>query len=248
MIATPEHIAGATTHARRGQVHNAFRYNVDYVLIDPDAPSKLALFSRNAFNLASVNDKNHGGAPKKGRGLAWAKDVFAAAGLPSGRIRLLTQPSFLGYVFNPVSFWLAYKGADLVAVIAEVSNTMGDRHSYLCKRAGFAPIRREDRIVAEKIFHVSPFQEVQGTYQFNFDITAERISIRIAHENGEEGLIATLFGPRAPLSNRRILGSALRRPFGPLRALVLIHWQAVKLYIKGAPFRRRPLPPEEEVS
>jgi DUF1365 family protein len=248
MIAGPEHIAGATTHARRGNVHNAFRYSVDYVLIDPEAPSKVGLFSRNAFNLASVHDKNHGGPPKQGRGLAWAQEVFAAAGLKTGRIRLLTQPSFLGYVFNPVSFWLAYKGVDLVAVIAEVSNTMGDRHSYLCKREGFAPIRREDRIVAEKIFHVSPFQEVQGIYQFNFDITAERISIRIAHENGEEGLIATLFGPRAPLSNRRILGAALRRPFGPLRALALIHWQAVKLYIKGAPFRRRPLPPEEEVS
>ena len=248
MITGPEHIAGTTTHARRGAVSNAFRYRVDYVLIDPEAPSKLALFSRNAFNLASVHDKNHGGPPKAGRGLAWAKEVFSAAGLTSGRVYLLTQPSYLGYVFNPVSFWLAYKGVDLVAVIAEVSNTMGDRHSYLCKREGFAPIHPDDRIMAQKIFHVSPFQQVSGDYQFTFDITAERVAIRIAHENGEEGLIATLFGPRAPLTNGRVLGAALARPFGPLRALALIHWQAVKLYFKGAPFRRRPLPPEEEVS
>ncbi|WP_298679627.1 DUF1365 domain-containing protein [uncultured Lentibacter sp.] len=245
-----EHIAGATTHARRGQIANAFRYGVDYVLIDPAAPAPgLALFSRNRFNLAAVDDKNHGGAPKNGRGLPWAQQVFAKAGLASpSRILLLTQPSFLGYVFNPVSFWLAYRGADLVAVIAEVTNTMGDRHSYLCKREGFAPIRPEDRIMAEKIFHVSPFQQVQGSYQFNYDITAKRISIRIAHENGTEGLIATLFGPRAPLTNTAILRAALRRPTGPLRALALIHWQAVKLFIKGAPFRRRPLPPQKEVS
>ena len=248
MSFAPQHIAGATTHARRGSVHNAFRYGVDYVLIDPEAPSPVRLFSRNRFNLASVHDKNHGGAPKNGCGLPWARDVFRDAGLTPTRVLLLTQPSFLGYVFNPVSFWLAYKGANLVAVIAEVTNTMGDRHSYLCKREGFAPIRREDRITAEKIFHVSPFQDVLGTYQFNYDITAERVSIRIAHENGEEGLIATLFGPRAPLTNGAILRAALRRPTGPLRALVLIHWQAVKLVLKGARFRRRPLPPEKEVS
>ncbi|MCV2894779.1 DUF1365 domain-containing protein [Lentibacter sp. XHP0401] len=244
----PEHIAGATTHARRGSVHNAFRYGVDYVLIDPEAPSRLGLFSRNRFNLASVHDKNHGGAPKEGRGLPWAKEVFAREGLTPSRILLLTQPSFLGYVFNPVSFWLAFMGADLVAVIAEVSNTMGDRHSYVCAREGFAPIRKQDRIVAKKIFHVSPFQDVQGSYLFNYDITPTRISIRIAHENGEEGLIATLFGPRAPLTNGAVLRAALRRPTGPLRALVLIHWQAVKLYFKGARFRSRPLPPEKEVS
>jgi len=85
MSFAPQHIAGATTHARRGSVHNAFRYGVDYVLIDPEAPSPVRLFSRNRFNLASVHDKNHGGAPKNGCGLPWARDVFRDAGLANTR-------------------------------------------------------------------------------------------------------------------------------------------------------------------
>lgn len=245
----PDHIAGATTHARLGAVGNAFRYGVDYVLIDPESGAGPALFSRNGFNLASVHDKSHGGAPKQGRGLVWAREVFQAAGLPEGcEIRLLTQPSFLGYIFNPVSFWLAFQGDALIAVIAEVTNTMGDRHSYLCARERFAPIRREHAISAEKIFHVSPFQEVRGSYQFNFDITEDKIAIRILHVNDGEGVVATLFGPRRLLRNSGIIFATLRRPFGPLRTVALIHWQALKLYFKGAPFRRRPTPPEKEVS
>lgn len=244
----PQHIAGTTTHARRGDIKNAFRYSVDYVLIDPQAERTPALFSRNGFNLAAVQDRNHGGPPKEGRGLPWAEGVFKDAGLDPSRILLLTQPSFLGYIFNPVSFWLAFDGDALIAVIAEVTNTMGDRHSYLCRNPGFSPIERQHAIEAEKVFHVSPFQDVAGSYRFNFDITQEKISIRIAHENGGEGVIATLFGPRAPLTNGRILWSALRRPLGPARGSLLILWQALKLKLKGARFRRRPLPPEQEVS
>lgn len=248
MSFAPQHIAGTTTHARRGDIKNAFRYSVDYVLIDPEARRGPALFSRNGFNLAAVQDKSHGGPPKQGRGLPWAREVLEDAGLKPSHILLLTQPSFLGYIFNPVSFWLAFDGDALRAVIAEVSNTMGDRHSYLCRNPGFAPIERQHALEAEKIFHVSPFQDVAGRYRFNYDISEEKIAIRIAHENGGEGVIATLFGPRAPLTNGRILKAVLRRPFGPGRTSLLILWQALKLKFKGARFRRRPLPPEQEVS
>ena len=77
----PDHIAGHTSHARRGGIRNAFRYGVDYVLIDPLSEARPGLFSRNGFNLSSVNDRNHGGAPGAGRGLPWAQEVFAGAGL-----------------------------------------------------------------------------------------------------------------------------------------------------------------------
>ena len=244
----PEHISGATTHARRGEIQNAFRYGVDYVLIDPESTQKPLLFSRNRLNLASVLDRHHGGPVGDGRGKPWAEAIFAEAGLVADRILLLTQPRFLTYVFNPVSFWLAFRGEDLVAVIAEVNNTFGDRHSYLCHLDGFAPITAADRIDAQKIFHVSPFQEIAGQYQFVFDIKPERIAIRIAHLNGDEGLIATLTGARRPLTNTGLLGAALRRPFGPLRTIALIYWQALRLKLKGAPYKTRPTPPEQEVS
>lgn len=246
----PDHISGHTTHARRGEIRNSFRYSVDYVLLDPTLDNGPALFSRNRRNLASVEDRNHGGAPGKGRGLPWAQQVFQNAGLPSQGIRilLLTQPGFLGYVFNPVSFWLAYDGDDLRAVIAEVTNTFGDRHSYLCSNPDFSPIRRGDETQTRKIFHVSPFQDITGTYRFNYDIQPDRISIRIALMDGKQGVIATLFGPRKPMTNLSLLRAALRRPTGTFRTIALIHWQALKLKLKGARYRSRPHPPEQDVS
>lgn len=245
----PEHIAGSTTHARRGDIDNAFTYGVDYVLIDPDAGARPLLFSRNRFNLTAVHDKNHGGPNGDGRGVDWARDVFRTAGVPEAcKVLLLTQPSFVGYIFNPVSFWLAIDGQDLRAVIAEVNNPWGDRHSYLCHLPDFAAISARDSMHAKKLMHVSPFQDVAGDYQFNFDITADKIAIRIGFKNGADGVIATLTGLRKPLSNLSILRALLRRPTGALRTITLIHWQALRLKLKGARYRTRPTPPEHEVS
>ncbi|WP_022702382.1 DUF1365 domain-containing protein [Pseudorhodobacter ferrugineus] len=245
-----EYIAGETFHGRRGAVENAFRYHVDYVLLNPDQATGPRLFSRNRGNLTSVWDKDHGGAPKHGRGVAWLREVLSAHDLPGGdNVRLLTQPRVLGHVFNPVSFWLCHDAAGaLRVVVAEVSNTFGDRHSYLCHRDDLAPITREDRIAAQKIFHVSPFQPVTGGYEFRFDISGERIGIWIDYTSGNGGLIATLTGVRAPLTNGAILRACLRRPFGSRRVLALIHWQALKLWVKRAPFFTRPEPPEQDVS
>lgn len=247
----PEHIQGHTTHARRGAITNAFRYSVDYVLIDPDASSGPLLFSRNSWNLNSVHDRNHGGLRGCGRGVSWAREVLSERGLDLGaddRILLLTQPRFMGFIFNPVSFWLVFRGSDLIAAIAEVNNTMGDRHSYFCAKAGFAPISPQDRISAPKVFHVSPFQDVSGGYDFAFDFGPDRISILIAHRNGSEGVFATLSGSRKKLSNASILKSALRRPMGAFRTVLLIHWQALRLTFKRATFRPRPVPPKHEVT
>ena len=165
------------------------------------------------------------------------------------RIELLAQPRVLGHIFNPVSFWLIYDAQDqLRTVIAEVTNTYRDRHSYLCHRDDFGPITRNDTLTSKKIFHVSPFQPVEGGYQFRFDITDERIGIWIDYTAGNGGLLATLTGKRAPLTNGRILSALLRRPFGSRRVLGLIHWQALKLWWKGVAFRSRPEPPETQVS
>lgn len=245
-----EHIAGVTTHSRRGAIRHRFRYGVDYVLIDPEATQDApALFSRNRFNLASVHDVDHGGPLKAGRAAAWARAVLAEAGAPKGlRLELLTQPRFLGYGFNPVSFWLAWNDDALRAVIAEVSTPFGDRHSYLCALPGFAPITPDARLHAAKALHVSPFQEVAGGYEFTFDIRPGRIRIAILHRNGAEGVVATLTGPRQSLTNAGLIAVALRRPFGALRTMVLIHWQALRLKLKGARYRTRPAPPAHEVS
>jgi DUF1365 family protein len=172
-----------------------------------------------------------------------------ADGFEIGRIDLLAQPRVLGHVFNPVSFWLIHdvEGA-LRVVIPEVTNTYGDRHSYLCHHPDLRPIEATDRLQATKIFHVSPFQPVEGSYEFRFDIRDDRIGIWIDYTTGNGGLLATLTGARKPLTSGAILRAMLRRPLGSRRVLGLIHWQALKLWWKGASFRVRPEPPADEVS
>ena len=251
MSVTLDHIEGHTFHGRKGAVENRFRYGVDYLVLDAEAELPTpALFSRIGGNLTGLCDKDHGGAPGQGRGAAWVREVLRDHQLPQAeQILLIAQPRVLGHVFNPVSFWLCYTGADeLFAVIAEVTNTYGDRHSYLCHHADLHPIGPDERLRATKLMHVSPFQPVEGEYEFVFDIRPDRIGIRIDYSRGEGGLIATLTGKRAPLTNRSILRMALKRPFGSRRVLGLIHWQALKLWWKGASFRPQPIPPEEEVS
>lgn len=251
MTHLPEHISGVTTHTRRGAIRSGFRYGVDYVLIDPEKPvTGPRLFSRNRANLASVHDRDHGGPIKAGRGPQWTRDVLAEHGLsdPQTQLLLLTQPRFMGHSFNPVSFWLAMADNALIAVIAEVSTPFGDRHSYLCHQANFAPITGDTRITTPKSLHVSPFQDVAGDYEFGFDIRPDQIAIRILYRNGPEGVVATLSGPRAPLTNAGLLRASLRRPLGGLRTIALIHWQALRLKLKGARYRTRPAPPKTEVT
>jgi len=244
-----DHIDGRTFHGRKGVVANRFTYSIDYVLLDLETARGPGLFGRNAANLTALWDRDHGGPPRQGRGVAWARDVLAEAGLAASKIELLAQPRVLGHVFNPVSFWLCRDDAGgLRAVIAEVSNTFGDRHSYLCHRDDRGVIGPSDVMTAQKVFHVSPFQPIAGGYTFRFDIRADRIGIWIDHTNAEGGIYATLTGPRRPLTNAAILRACLRRPFGSRRVLGLIHWQAIRLAIKGARFRRRPAPPVDEVS
>ncbi|MGL5008416.1 MAG: DUF1365 domain-containing protein [Paracoccaceae bacterium] len=244
-----EHIRGETFHGRKGAVANRFRYGVDYVLLDPETATGPRLFSRNRRNLTSLHDSDHGGLPGQGRGVAWVHETLATHNLTAARIRLLAQPRVLGHVFNPVSFWLCENTTgDLTAVIAEVTNTYGERHSYLCAHPGGTPIRPDDTLQATKIFYVSPFQPVMGRYDFRFDIRPDRIGIWIDYTADKGGVFTNLIGPRTPLTNWSIVKACLRRPFGSRRVLALIHWQALKLAVKGAKFRTRPTPPTEEVT
>ncbi|MEO1238812.1 MAG: DUF1365 domain-containing protein [Pseudomonadota bacterium] len=252
MTSVLEHIRGETFHGRKGAVSNSFRYGIDYVLLDAEAEVKGPWpFRRNRAGLVAVHDRDHGGPPGLGRGAAWVRDVLGKHQLQhlAHRIELLAQPKVMGHIFNPVSFWLVRDQHDaLRVVIAEVTNTYGDRHSYLCRRADLVEITSVDRIEAEKIFHVSPYQPIEGGYTFTFGIEADRIAIKIDYNAGEHGVVATLTGRRAPARASTLIGAMIRRPFGSRRVLALIHWQALKLWWKGAAFRTRPEPPKDEVS
>lgn len=245
------HMRAHVTHQRRGALRHGFSTRVDYVLLSPETARPKTLFARNRFSLFAVHDRDHGGPRGDGRGAPWARETFAAAGLAwddTQTLALLTQPRFLGYWFNPVSFWLAMRGETLIAVIAEVSNTFGQRHSYLCHHAGFSPIVDGDTLNAPKCFHVSPFQDVAGQYRFRFAIGPDAIAITIVQIDGEEGLVATMRGPLDTLTTRAILAAALARPGGALRVVAMIYWHALCLKLKGARYRPLPAPPDQDIS
>lgn len=250
-MAAPFWMTGRTVHARTGAPGHSFAHAVDHVLIDPETRQMgPALFSRNRWNIAAVHDRDHGFAPLQGA--AWARDAAARMEFPEATtapLRLLTAPRLLGGGFNPVSFWffLAPSGRPR-AVIAEVNNTYGDRHAYFCHLPGFPELAPEDEPVVRKVFHVSPFQDIAGGYAFRFHLSAERVAIRITHRGAVGKLVASLTGTLAPMTNRHILRALARQPLAPVRTLALIHWQALRLWQKGSPFRSRPLPPATEIS
>ncbi|NOD85724.1 MULTISPECIES: DUF1365 domain-containing protein [unclassified Ruegeria] len=243
-----DHIAGHTYHGRKGAIENAFRYSVDYILLDPEAELDTPLlFSVDRANVTNWRTTDHGGEPGHGEGAQWLRARFDEMSVQQpARFKLLTQPRVLGHVFNPVSFWFCFDDSDhLYAVVAEVTNTYGTRHSYLCHKPDFSVIEPTDRVVADKLMHVSPFQKIEGSYTFRFDYRADRVGVWIDYGRADGGLIATLTGPRQPLTNRVILWSLLRRPFGARRTFALIVWQAFRLWLKKAtfrPFRRQPVP------
>lgn len=252
MTAGVDHIDALTFHGRKGAVANAFTYSVDYMLLDAESEVRAPWpFRRGRPGLVSLLDRDHGGAPGQGKGAAWVRDVLAAHRVPfnAARIDLLAQPRVLGHVFNPVSFWLVRDDTGaLRCVIPEVTNTYGDRHSYLCHHDDWAEINRRDVLAAKKIFYVSPFQPVEGDYTFKFDIRDDAINIVIDYATGNGGLVATLKGPRVPLTTAAMLRALVRRPLGSRRVLGLIHWQALKLWWKGARFRTRTEPPVQDIS
>lgn len=243
---------GKTWHARRDGPENAFAYAVDYLLLrlEPACARLPAPFGLGRFGPLAYADRDHGDG--KGAAVEWAKRRAARHGLPEeamAEVWLLTQPRRFGYVFNPVSFWFFRDAAgEARAVLAEVNNTYGDRHAYFCACPGFAPIGAETRIVRPKRFHVSPFQTIAGDYAFRFRLIAGRIAIVIDHRRGDGGMFATLEGAFAPLDRRAVFTLLTRRPLGAFRVFALIHWQAIKLALKGATFRRRPPPPTEETT
>lgn len=239
------------THARRGPLRHAFRTRADLVLLAPETARPPRGLSLERFNLLALYRRDHGGPRGAGRGADWAWDQFAQAGLtraPGRVLALLTQPRFLGYWFNPVSFWLLIEGDALLAVIAEVNNTFGQRHSYLLLPPGPGPITAATRLSARKVFHVSPFQDIAGEYRFRFALRPDGLAIQIAQIDGAGGIDTAMTGALAPLTLRAILAGALRRPGGALRVVAQIYWHAARLKLKGAAYRPLPPAPHEEIS
>lgn len=240
MTLAPQLCLGHVMHRRLRPVGHAFTYPVFYVrlpLRDLSAANG-TLFSVDRPNLLSLRSQDHG--PRDGSALLpWIENLLAAHGLPTdGDIVLQTFPRVLGFVFNPVSFWFCHDAqGDLIAVLAEVNNTFGARHSYLLHQQG-RTIADGAVLFADKRLHVSPFNVVEGGYRFRFWRTAAAYRARIDYADAQGDVLHTAIAGRPqPWSAAALLGALVRMPWLTLGIYARIHWQAWKLWRKGVPFQ-----------
>jgi DUF1365 family protein len=226
---------GQLVHARREPRRNVFRYPVAYWLLDldelPELDRRLRLVSVNGRNVVSFRDRDHFDGD-----VALKDAVRRFAGDPSiERVLCLTQLRVLGYVFNPVSFYWCYRAdGELACMVAELNNTFGERLPELLPGPSLA-------YEHDKRLHVSPFFGLDQRYRYSFSTPAETVYARIeVHEDGRMPLQAVLSGSRRELTNAAVLRFLARYPLMPLQVIALIHWQALRLFLRGVPFHRKP--------
>lgn len=235
-----ELLVGKVMHERLRPVRHRFLYPVFWIAVDVARLNELASwwFGVDRTRLLSLRQRDFG--PRDGSALEpWMRAQLLAAGCPAdGVIRLYTFPRVLGYVFNPVSFWHCHdRSGSLRAVLAEVSNTFGARHGYLLVAVDGGSITAETRLVCKKILHVSPFCQIEGEYHFRFRVEAQHCFTAIDYHNADGLLIRTaIAGRRQPFSTSNVFAVLLRQPLLTFGIIARIHWQALRLWIKGVPF------------
>lgn len=244
-------------HRRRVAPLYRFVYRIFYLLLDIDRIDELdrglRWFSRNRFNLLSFRDSDYGRGGTGGL-RAWALGVLRDGGveLDGGRIRLLTLPRLFGHAFNPISLWYCeHRDGRLLAVIAEVRNTFGEKHSYLlpAPASSDAGAAYEWSQHKEKCFHVSPFFDLVGCYHFELALPGDKLKVVINEtREGQPVFDASLSGQREVLSDTRILQQVARMPWMTIKVVAGIHWQALKIWWRGARFHTKPAPPRTETS
>ncbi len=234
---------GSVVHRRLKPRRHRLRYRAYWLFLDLEDIDRLdgtlRLFSRNRLNLFGFYDRDH---CQTGRGDLRAEIVDAVhdAGIvmDHGRICVLTMPRVLGYVFNPLSTYFCY-AADgrLAAVVYEVHNTFGGRHRYALA------VEAENGAVMQrcaKRFYVSPFMDMELNYSFRVMRPGERVGVVIsASDAAGPVLVAGMSGERRELTDAGLLRLFLSIPALTLKVIVGIHWEALRLWLKGVGLRPR---------
>ena len=247
---------GQVRHTRLRPVRHAFAYPGFFVLLPMrrwQAEGAEADLAFNRFAPLSFDDTDHGDGrgPEQGGALAWICELLQREGVlhADGEIWLQTFPRVWGYTFKPVSFWYCHRAdGRLAAIVAEVHNTFGERHCYLLDEPRYGHAQ-----LARKVFHVSPFCEVDGHYRFRFMRTVhqgqERLVARVEHDDASGPLIETSWsGTLQPATRTALRQTLWRFPFMTWGVVLRIHWQAFLLWRHKVPFWRKPAPPERFVT
>jgi DUF1365 family protein len=245
---------GRVMHRRLGPLAYRFDYPVFSFLLDidrlDDSAARCRLFSHNRPNLFAFHDRDHGardGSPLR----PWVERHLATQGidLDGGQIQLLCFPRLLGFTFNPLSIWYCrYRSGELAAVLCEVHNTFGESHSYLLHDGGRA-LHGPVRAGQHKCFHVSPFLPMDLHYRFRLSPPEARLSLAIrCFRDGAQAMTATQTGSALPFSDAVLLRTLARTPLMTFKVVTMIHWQALKLFLRRARLFRKPEPPAQEVT
>jgi DUF1365 family protein len=244
---------GKVTHRRLNPMGHRFRYRTYSLLVDIDAIGAVAatspLLSHNSWNLYSIHDKDYG--PRDGSPLRpWIEEQLGTAGidLEGGAIQLLSFPRILGYTFNPLTIWFCHHAdGTLRAVLHEIHNTFGQSHSHLVpiSTAAEDPLRHS----FAKELHVSPFFDQVGDYSFTLRPPGDRFSVSIDYQMaGQRQLKATMATTRRPLTTGALVWAFVTHPLLTAKVTIGIHWQALRLFLKGARYRPVPDAPHQLVS
>jgi DUF1365 family protein len=236
---------GLVTHARLKPRRHVLRYRIFMLLLDLDElealDRRLKLFSVDRWNLLSFAPRRHGdgsATPLK----AQVEAKLSEAGIShGGPIRMLAMPRILGHGFNPLTVYFCHRedGA-LSAMLYEVNNTFGERHSYLIP-AEDAPVVRQ---ACDKGFYVSPFMDMDLRYDFRVRPPGEAVQVVVDTSDAEGPVLAAAFaGRREELSDRALLRAWRDHPWMTVGVLAAIHWEALKIWLKGEKIRRRSAAP-----
>ena len=241
---------GKVMHARLKPFGHRFQYKVFTCLFDLDrlqeAEKLSPFFSVNRNNLVSFHEYDH--LPEGDNRMLrdYAADLVEQAGCPTPhKIMLLAYPRIMGFVFNPIANYFCYdQNGALIAVIYEVRNTFKERHTYVCKVENGQLTPSGLRQERNKIFYVSPFMDMDMRYHFRVVPPGEEVKIRIFETEGPDPvLMATFYGISTLFNTKTLLGQVARLPFMTFKIVAGIHWEALKLWIKGAKFHSRGKPP-----
>jgi len=244
---------GQVVHTRFRPVRHRLRHRMLWLLLDldelPMLAGQLRLFSLNRINLVDFRDRDHGDGSKISLRTQIEQHLRCAGlAVDGGAIRVLCMPRVLGTVFNPISVFFCYRAdGHLQAMLYEVHNTFGERHSYLIPVADAdTPVLRQS---CAKAFHVSPFMDMTMTYRFRITPPAERAVVAIEGSDADGKLISAAYvGTRHELTDVNLLRAFLAQPLLAGQVLAAIHWEALKLWRKGVRLHPKPHPPTDPVS
>ncbi len=244
---------GRVTHQRLEPRRHRLAYRVFWMLLDLDEIDEIAdripILSRNRFNLASFHDADHGDASATPlRAQVERRLSEAGISFDGGPIRLLCMPRILGYGFNPLSVYFCHRrDGTLAAILYEVHNTFGERHTYVFDTRNAEEAARHG---CAKRFHVSPFMDIRGVnYEFRVAAPAERIAITIkATDHDGPVLVAALSGTRQPFTGRMFARALALFPLLTFKVIAAIHWHALLLWAKRIPVRGKPAPPRADAT